>query len=228
MTNPPANARTSALPRVSRRKAVRPIKDGLGWKRDIARFSGSATFHIVSRVGETRRRGSRSSVLKLFGLMRMVVQDSVFGDVEYEYGWRRPYSYMIFGQCYSVSLIVFCHEGEDIDAVQREAFARFEGTRDRLAPVAADAIYDYYNECSREIRERVGLGFADQVAPLIDGVHDLPTIVKPTGVLVQQPLVDNERIIGLLFDCSWEPELGLAVKFENEILVEVGPQDIVL
>ncbi|WP_407665834.1 DUF6985 domain-containing protein [Mycolicibacterium aubagnense] len=35
-------------------------------------------------------------------------------------------------------------------------------------------------------------------------------------------------MIGLLFDCTWEPELGVAVKFVDETVAEVGPQDIVL
>jgi hypothetical protein len=32
----------------------------------------------------------------------------------------------------------------------------------------------------------------------------------------------------MLFECTWEEEHGLAVKFENEKVVEVGYQDIVL
>ncbi|WP_425557580.1 DUF6985 domain-containing protein [Herbaspirillum huttiense] len=35
-------------------------------------------------------------------------------------------------------------------------------------------------------------------------------------------------MVGVLFQCTWEPELGLAVKFVNEEVEEVGTQDIVL
>jgi hypothetical protein len=37
----------------------------------------------------------------------------------------------------------------------------------------------------------------------------------------------NRRTVGLLFESKWESSLGVAVKFENENLSEVGFQDIV-
>ena len=50
----------------------------------------------------------------------------------------------------------------------------------------------------------------------------------PTEIVVQQSFGAEERVIGLLFRCTWEPELGLAVKIVNEEIEEVGTQDIVL
>lgn len=36
------------------------------------------------------------------------------------------------------------------------------------------------------------------------------------------------REIGFLGECSWEPEHGLGIRFINEIITEVGFQDILL
>jgi hypothetical protein len=48
-------------------------------------------------------------------------------------------------------------------------------------------------------------------------------------MIIQRSFTDpRERVVGLLFDCSWDVSLGLAVKFINEHLSEVGTQDIVL
>lgn len=156
------------------------------------------------------------------------MEDITFGKIDYDYGWRGLYSYSIFGKHYSVTLVVPCDEGEDIEPAQRKAFTEFERAKDRLTGAAASAAYDYYFKISNEIRERVGPKFADQIAPAIEKIDDLSRIVTPTEFLVQQSYESDDRIIGLLFDCSWEPSLGLAVKIENERIVEVGTQDIVL
>ncbi len=156
------------------------------------------------------------------------MKDVTFGDIEYEFGWRGLYSYSIFGKTYSVKLVIPCDAGEEIERSQREAFAQFELTKDRLVGAAAHAIYVYYLELADEVRERVGPASALQIAPMIEKIDKLANIVTPTEFLVQQSLGSNKRIIGLLFDCSWDSSLGLAVKFEDERLVGVGTQDIVL
>lgn len=53
-------------------------------------------------------------------------------------------------------------------------------------------------------------------------------LVRPTDVIVQETLGAPNRVVGLLLDCTWEQSLGVAVKFLNEEVSEVGPQDIVL
>lgn len=63
--------------------------------------------------------------------------------------------------------------------------------------------------------------------PIISGKQDLVRLVKPTTLFVPEPLLLDDRVIGLLYDCTWEPELALAVKIVNETVEEVGPQDIV-
>lgn len=39
---------------------------------------------------------------------------------------------------------------------------------------------------------------------------------------------EDVRQVGLLLKCTWEPEHGLAVKVEDEKVIEVSYQDIVL
>lgn len=156
------------------------------------------------------------------------MDDVTFGNIDYEFGWRGGYSYSIFGKNYSVVLVVPCDEGEEIEPAQRKAFAEFERAKSQLTEAAAIAVYDYYLKIADEVCERYGPEFAEKIAPPIEKVDDLGSIVTPTELLVQQSYEGGDRIIGLLFDCSWEPSLGLAVKIENEHIVEVGTQDIVL
>lgn len=156
------------------------------------------------------------------------MMDETFGEIDYEDGWKGPYSYAIFGKDYAVTLVVPCDEGDEIEPAQREAFVRFEQAKAALTGAAARAIFDHYQDIAGEVRERVGPDAAADMAPEIASVDELARIVSPTEVLVQQSFGSDERIIGLLFDCSWDPSLGLAVKFEDERIVEVGNQDIVL
>ena len=66
------------------------------------------------------------------------------------------------------------------------------------------------------------------MAPLITEISQLKPLVRATGLLIQDAWDIEDRRLGLLFECAWEPEHGLAVKFENEVIEEVGFQDVVL
>ncbi len=156
------------------------------------------------------------------------LKDSILGDLSYEYGWTRPYSCIFLGKKVSVNLAISCDEGDEIEYSQREAFLRFDEKVDLFLAQAEGAIFDYYQNNCEECRARFGAEFADELAPIIHSQSQLDTIVLPTEIIIKQSFGSNKRIVGLLYDCSWEPSLGLAVKFVDECLEEVGIQDIVL
>nr|WP_241010983.1 hypothetical protein [Mycobacterium gordonae] len=65
--------------------------------------------------------------------------------------------------------------------------------------------------------------------PIINGKEGLSTLVAPDFFQVPLPRrCSTDRVVALMYSCSWDVELGLAVKFVNESIVEVGPQNIVL
>lgn len=156
------------------------------------------------------------------------MNDNIIGRLVYEYGWCRDYTLTIFGVATSTRLTVPCDEGADIEAAQREAFAQFDARKDDLALIAEEAIFHHYQDGCIEYRERFGDLLADELAPVVSEKAEMQKLVTLTGVVIQQSFGANDRVVGLLFDCSWEPDLGLAVKFVNEVIDEVGPQDIVL
>ena len=156
------------------------------------------------------------------------MQDETFGNLEYDYGWIGEYTYKIFGSVVSVKLVIPCDEGQEIEHAQKEAFVRFDANKDNLVASAERVIFDYYLDVVEEYREKLGPEFADKMAPNIDKIDQLIPLIKATEIIIQQSFSSEDRIVGLLFTCSWEPELGLAVKFVNELIEEVGTQDIVL
>lgn len=156
------------------------------------------------------------------------MKDALFGEVEQEYGWTGKCSWSIFGREVVTRLDIPFHEPDEVEKYQRDAFAAFEQRKGLFGELAEEAIFRYYRKILPEYRERFGQ-FADEWAPEVKTLGELASLVTPEGVIVQQSFRDPpERIIGLLFQCTWDTSLGLAVKFIDERLSEVGTQDIVL
>ncbi|WP_259392278.1 DUF6985 domain-containing protein [Paenibacillus thiaminolyticus] len=87
---------------------------------------------------------------------------------------------------------------------------------------------DYYQEVYMEYRDMVGADKANKIASIIENKEELGNLVEPTQLIVRRVRNNGIRRLGLLFDCTWDIEHGLAVKIEDEEVVEVGFQDIVL
>ena len=159
----------------------------------------------------------------------MMTRDPVLGELSFsdESGWVGSYTYRFCGRNVTVPMELGGYDGEEIDPIQRTAFIRFDERKNELLANAEEAIFNYYSELLPDLREQFGES-ADEYAPAISEKENLAELVTPTSILVKQPLSSDDRIIGLLYDCRWDPSLGLAVKFVNEMIDEVGPQDIVL
>lgn len=157
-----------------------------------------------------------------------VMTHPILGELDYEFGWRRDYEYRLFGITFPITLVVPGDEGDAIEPAQVEAFLGFERMKDRSPDLVLSAIFDHYLSIVDERRAMAGAELADEIAPLVTERHQLVSLVKPTELVIQETFGSNERVVGLLFDCRWAPSLGLAVRFVNETIEEVGPQDIVL
>ncbi|CPX14671.1 DUF6985 domain-containing protein [Mycobacteroides abscessus] len=155
--------------------------------------------------------------------------DPVLGSIAFTQGagWEGAYTYPFFGQEVTVTLALGGWEESDpVEPQQIEAVAQFNMRKAELCAQAEDAIYAYYLEHLSDLREQFG-DSADDLMPIIEGKQEIPRLVKPTDFFVQLAF-SADRVIGLLYDCTWDADLGLAVKFVNEAIEEVGPQDIVL
>ncbi|PXA97949.1 hypothetical protein DMC47_11230 [Nostoc sp. 3335mG] len=157
------------------------------------------------------------------------MRDPLFGHIEYDFGWRGQCTWPLFGRLVTTMMVIACDEGEEISLVQREAFIGFQRHQAVMCRRAEGAIFEYYLEALPDLRSRFGPQFADLWAPEISRAEDMVRLITPAEVIIQEPFIDPaERIVGLLFDCTWEQSLGLGVKFVYENLAEVGTQDILL
>lgn len=113
--------------------------------------------------------------------------------------------------------------------MQREAFINFNQEMKNIIHEAEKQVYDYYIENYEEYREMLGNeSEADKFAPKIDSISDLNGIVKPVELIVRRVRKNGKRRLGLLCDVSWDIDNGMGIKIEDEMVEEVGYQDIVL
>ena len=92
---------------------------------------------------------------------------------------------------------------------------------------AENEIFKYYQEVCPEYRDKLE-DSADEFAPIISGREEVAKLVELTQIIFPYSFGKDIKRVGLLLNCTWEPEHGLAVKFVNEEIVKVGYQDIVL
>jgi hypothetical protein len=156
-----------------------------------------------------------------------LIKDEAFGELRFEHLWVGDYRLQLFGREYPVRLLVEGDEGVPVEPAQREAYLRFEKRKDQLLKQAEDALFAHYQEVAPEYRAQFGRR-ADELAPELRDKQELARLVEPKEIFFQESYKPDRRVVGLLLECSWEPELGVAVKFVNEAVDEVGPQDIVI
>lgn len=159
-----------------------------------------------------------------------IINDDLFGELVYKCNfWRGKVFLTMFNVKTEIRLTVDAHETADFSTVQREAFLNFIGQMKTIINQAEKQVYHYYNENYEEYREMLGSESEEnRIIPKVDSVLDLKNFVKPTELIIRRVRANEKRRLGLLFDTSWDMENGLGIKIENEIVEEVGYQDIVL
>lgn len=157
-----------------------------------------------------------------------ILFDDMFGVLTFNYGWIGRYPICFLNEDLAIELCISCDEGDAIGQGQREAFLRFDANKDTLISRAEVAIFNHYQSICMERRAQFGVESADEFAPLITEIIQLKSLVHVVTLMIKRSNDIEDRVVALLFDCSWEPELGLAVQFESEIIELVGIQDLVL
>lgn len=152
----------------------------------------------------------------------------LFGKITYDLYWSGQLKITIFGKKSSVILSIDGNENGDFQEAQKQAYCNLLGDIDRIMAQTEEAIGSYYRKIIMECGEEEGAGEADEKSSVNIDKEQLRHLVVPTQLIIRRVRNDGNRRIGLLFDCTWDDEHGLAIKFENEKIVEVGLQDIVL
>jgi hypothetical protein len=153
------------------------------------------------------------------------LNDPILGELKFDAGWRRSYRARFFGKERDCELSIRGDEVEEIEDGQRAAFVEFEQNKEKLLNLVPEAIHAYYQTTLSDL-------YAGETSASAShrgyGIEQLEESLTLRTVLVPHNFRPNERLVGLLIECDWLPEVGLAVVFLNGELSEVGPQDIIL
>lgn len=153
------------------------------------------------------------------------MNDSIFGEMEFKYGWRRKEIFEIWGKKHEVTLVVSGSENKPILVTQKEAYMNFiKFDKVKISDIE-NAIYSYYLSVCDEYRNMLE-DDADECAPLIGEVKELEKLVKPIELVVLK--IKDVQEIGIIFECTWDIDAGLAVRIENDKIINVGTQHIAL
>ncbi len=146
----------------------------------------------------------------------------VFGQLSNKLSdlWVGTIAIQLFGSEATVELLVDIDEEEGVEPQQIAAFSQFVGNQAEMLEAAEKAILKHYQQARAEY-----LPDHDEY-PDAASVADMAPLVTATGITL--PYAMDKPTIGLLCECVWEQEHGLAVKFESGNIGAVGYQDIVL
>lgn len=156
------------------------------------------------------------------------INHKILGELKFNLFWERDVEIIMFGKKSKIKLSIDGDESADFEKEQTDAYIKFFDQLSDLLEDASNEIFKYYQKICFEYRERLGVKYADELVPIITNKSQIADLVKPKTLYIPWAFEKGLRTVGLLFDCSWEPEHGLAVKFDNEKVSKVGYQDIVL
>ncbi|GDY25297.1 hypothetical protein AHAT_11870 [Agarivorans sp. Toyoura001] len=156
----------------------------------------------------------------------MNVNDELFGCLEYDDSWIGAVSLPFFSEVREAELVIECYEGEEITELQKRSFRHLLLDPTALMSEVNDKIFAHYKESYQEYRTKFGIDARDELAPEINSTDEMISIIDLKTVFLPQAPESN-MYLGIIYTCSWEPELGLGVKVVNGS-IQVGTQDLVL
>ncbi len=157
------------------------------------------------------------------------INHKVFGEIEYDYGWTKVMELKLFGQKYDIQVVIDADDDADFEMIQIESYKRFFLDIDKRINDAEEAVFNYYQKESGAYREQfVSAEDKKKFIPEITEKEEIYLLVTPKQIIFPMVFDDEIREAGFLCDCTWETEHGLGIKFSDEVVTEVGFQDILL
>ena len=131
-----------------------------------------------------------------------------------KYAVENDREYEMWGRKCRVNLVFDCYLGEEIDAVQEEAIDDFETNIEQYTLCGLKAIKNY-------IVENYKNNIDDATIPNI-----FKYAVPKTVYVSKDP--SKKKVIGIICHFRFDDDSGLAVKFVDGQVVEIGGEQIIL
>ena len=152
-----------------------------------------------------------------------MMTDPVFRNLEYEYGWNGTIEFNCFGRTEEVSLTISGEEDTPVTDHQRDSFKAFLETWDKIMDDVAEAIGKYYIS----LREELGYDREYNICyPPVELPSDVLGMISLDQMVIPDDGIYDGRCVCFAFSCSWDDENGIGIRFLNEMIDEIGYQDI--
>lgn len=155
----------------------------------------------------------------------MMINDSIFGKIEYDYIWFRRSKIKFFNNKVDIMLMIAGDDEGQFEDGQYEAYQSLINKWNEIQETFLEPILEYYKQKRKELGYDIQL---NKNYPEIKSTKELLNYITLVGIKVPYADIYGGRSIGISFDCSWDEENGLGLRLNNEEVIDVGYQDIAI
>ncbi|MBB6716814.1 DUF2004 domain-containing protein [Clostridium gasigenes] len=155
----------------------------------------------------------------------MMINDSIFGQIEYEYIWSRNSKINFLNKEVDIMLIIAGDDDGKFEDGQYEAYQVLINYWNGMQETLLKFILDYYKEKRKELGYDIEF---NEHYPEIKSTKELLNYITLVGIKVPYANIYGGRSIGISFDCTWDEENGVGLRLNDEQVIEGGYQDIAI
>ena len=155
----------------------------------------------------------------------MMINDSIFGEIEYDYIWSRRSKIKFFNNEVDIMLMIAGDDDGKFEDGQYDSYQALINKWNEIQETFLEPILEYYKENRKELGYDIQL---NKNYPEIKSTKELLNYITLVGIKVPYADIYGGRSIGISFDCSWDEENGLGLRLNNEEVIDVGYQDIAI
>lgn len=155
----------------------------------------------------------------------MMINDSIFGEIEYDYIWFRRSKIKFFYNEVDIMLMIAGDDDGQFEDGQYESYQALINKWNKIQETFLEPILEYYKQKRKELGYDIQL---NKNYPEIKSTKELLNYITLVGIKVHYSDIYGGRSIGITFDCSWDEENGLGLRLNNEEVIDVGYQDIAI
>lgn len=141
------------------------------------------------------------------------INDEVLGTLVFDRGWTKEESFKWWGYDVRFRIVISAYENESVNIKQREGYLSFKENISNISDISLKKTKEYIQKIKNEVLPYINF---DEIP------DDIMKVVKPSSILILE-----SGNIGVLCDCSWDMEHGMAILIDNKQNIEIGPQDII-
>ena len=141
------------------------------------------------------------------------INDEVLGLLVFDRGWTKEDDFKLWGRDMKLKVVVSAYENESVNVNQRQGYLSFKENIVNISDISLKKTKEYIQEIKNEVLPYINFN---------EIPDDILKIVKPSSILILE-----SGSIGVICNCTWDMEHGMAILISDKQKVDVGPQDII-